>query len=258
MVRFEREFWQAAVHFGGGGSVDPSGAARFLTEIGTLPLGEVQWSLPSMMPGAAPFQFELGPAGRTQIPPDFVIGTSATGWILRLSAGMLVVRHQELVTDGMRQLQRDQFPTEHDFSNVVARVLEALPANLSPRRTSLAVNYAMLSGDIYPASLLSELAGRGTRHAAPPPDGLAFTAALTQVEFETVLGQRYVWNDLARVGNWFGPNRKLLNNAAVVWGVDLKTASTEPNGPVEGAPTIEALPPLTRDQVVAFFAIDGK
>lgn len=257
MTRFEREFWQATVQFGAPTAVQPTEAARFLTAVGKLELGEMQWQLPAMNPASPSMQLEVGEAGLTPVQPDFVIGASPEGWIIRLSSRQLVIRHQEMVKDGKRQLRPEQFPDRQAFGAVIRRVVEALPTGLVARRTVLAVNYAMFTANVYPPSALSELLRNGERCASPPPDGVPFTTVLAQLEFETVDGKRSAWIDLARIGNWFDSSGQLFSNAGIVKMVEVKTASEEPATPARTEPSIDTLPALLPDDVLAFFDVGG-
>ncbi|MGO8998588.1 MAG: hypothetical protein ACLQVI_35145 [Polyangiaceae bacterium] len=256
MPHFERELWQATTTFGPTTGIAPADAGGLLVEAQRLPLRDMQWQLPALMPSSA-VQVEFGPQGVLPMRPDFLLGTSPRGWVVQLSARHLIVRHQELVADGRRSLAADDFPDRATFCGIVEQLLRVLPASLVAYRTSMLVEYAMFTAGIYPASLLGELVGRGRRVESPPPDGQPFLHTEQTVEFETSGATRHVWNDSLHVGNWFDPSGQLLQNAAVVRALEVKTAVPEPTHPLPDPPRLEAMRPIPRAEVLAFFAPEG-
>jgi hypothetical protein len=259
MAHFEREYWQAHVYFGGAGTavLGPREVARFLDALEALPLEGMQWQMPAFSSGRASL-LELNIAGIMQsVVPDVVSGNSPTGWSVRFSAQQLVVRHQELVVDGFRQLSRDEFPNQQEFLSIANEVYSLLPPGLVPRRASMSVNYAMFTGESFAPSVLNEFMGRGPRCAAPPPDDIRFNVASSDLEFRTVEGVRFAISDITRLGNWFAPTGQLLTNSAIVHTAEIKTASPEPSYPVPGAIPMEALPELREQDVRAVIGPDG-
>lgn len=259
MAHFEREYWQAHISFSGGGasSLGPREIARFLDALEGVALPDMQWQMPAFTQGG-PSLLELNIGGVIQnMMPDFVSGTSPTGWQIRLSAQQLLVRHQELVLDGARGLARTDFPDQQFFLAIANSIYSLLPAGLVARRASMSVNYAMFTGEIYAPSVVNEIMRRGTRCAAPPPDGVSFNLASSELEFQTISGRRYAVSDVTRLGNWFDPTGRLLANSAVVRTAEIKTASPEPPYPVATPLSVDALPELTPADVQAVIGRDG-
>jgi hypothetical protein len=210
------------------------------------------------MSGAG-FQLEIGPTGVSQVPPDFLVGTTPSGWLMQLSTRQLIVRHQQRVVERRRTVAPNEFPTREQFCAVVAEVLAAVPESLvgSARRMQLTINYAMFTHD-YPASVISEMLGQGRRTPVPVPERTRFIQSHQETEFESVDGRQYVWNETTRVGNWLAPDDLLRVNSAVVRTFDLRNAAPESAEPLAEVPTIDSLPVLSREDLRQFFSSAGE
>jgi hypothetical protein len=151
------------------------------------------------------------------------------------------------------------FPSDTKFTEVVQNALALLPESLiaHARRTSWLLNYAMFTGDEYPASWVTTLTGRGRPLKYPPPDGTSLVLSHQEQAFETIERRRYVWNMMTRVANWFGEDGLIRQNGAVARSVEVKTASPEPDGPVANYPGVESMPLLDRSDAQNFFSATG-
>ncbi len=262
MSHFEREFWQASITLTPA-PIPPEEMGRLLGGVGgLLPGTGMTWQMPAL---TAPPSVEVNVLELGLGLQSFLVGRSPRGSMVQVSPRQLVVRHQQVVEGGRRSVAQEAFPGRQEFSETVRTVLDALPPTLqaSGRRLQLTVSYAMFTDDAYPASLLAEFLGRGVATRWPPPDGAPMVHLQQSNEFETIRGRRFVWNETDRVGNWFGHDGRLLQNAAIVRTVDLMTAIPEPAEPqpVAAATLLltqyDQLPALPIEEVRLFLSEDG-
>jgi hypothetical protein len=251
-VRFERDSWTATLAFGAGVDPAPVEVAALIGRLNEVfAAAQVQWQMPAFS-GAPPLQIELQADGTSvSLPVDLLVGTSMLGWQVQASARRLVVRYQtNLSPGGMRLLPSAEPPSPQEFSTLVLRAIEAYPPTLVRRcvRTSLAGIYAAHTGNVYPPSWVAAVHGVGSETEYPPPDGARFVAAHHEQQFETIAGARYVWNEVTRIGNWFGEKGLLARGTAVLRDVSLMDAAPEPRSPDEQRISVDNMPPLPGDR----------
>ncbi len=260
-MRFEREFWQAVVHYGSDGSVAPQSLISLLQRFTALNseepvLSDVTWEVPALM-GQQGFQLLVSENSEvSSVLPDLLLGRSASGWQISLSARQLMVRQHVRVDQGKRATAREDLVDQETFDRIVSKAVARVPTELRARRFEIAANYAAFTGKNFPPSVVHALLTGDESEicARPPQDGKRFSGGAGYLEFRTIGRSRIVLNDGFRAGNWFSEDGTLLNNAAVAAAVSIKTAAPEPETPGVAATALESMPVLVAEDIDAFFS----
>jgi len=260
----ERNFWQASLMFDVEG-IEPTaaGLAHLFT---TLPKmfpesGGVSWEFPALTPSK--LMLRVGPGGAANIQTPIAVGVSLDGWHFELSPSGVLLRQQQEVVGytiadqpgrkmGERWLEPEGLVSRSKFLSTIKAMLAAIGPAFEKHihRVGLSIEYVGVVDGNPGAWIASKFGGREA--PARLPDGVLSVRSHASQEFGEMFGDRYVWNDQLRVGNWFGSDGVVRRDCAVVFTSDLKTALVEIDGPPwEPATTPSEV--LNEKVILAFF-----